>query len=245
MIKINKTSLDLDIKNEYDYEIGDFFPIIDIYPLNKTDQEIIDKFHKLYFKLLEKRSGLEISWLGYSTGKMTTDLWTYQEIITKQKPELIIECGTYKGGSTLFLASMCMMIGVGKVITIDKYPKPNRPKHKLIEYVNGGSTDTEILEYVKSKASSVKNILVILDSDHSKSHVHSEILAYKDLVPVGGYLIVEDTFLNGHPSHSDFGPGPMEAVDKFLKNNDDFIIDRSCEHFLATLNPRGYLKKVK
>ena len=37
----------------------------------------------------------------------------------------------------------------------------------------------------------------------------------------------------------------MEAVDKFLKNNDDFIIDRSCEHFLATLNPKGYLKKVK
>ena len=81
MEKINKTSNDSDIKNKYDYEIGEFFPIENIHPLSKTDQKIIDDFHKLYFKLLEKQSGLEISWLGYSTGKMTTDLWTYQEIM--------------------------------------------------------------------------------------------------------------------------------------------------------------------
>ena len=43
-------------------------------------------FHKLYFKLLEKQSGLEISWLGYSTGKMTTD---YENIAFERDKEII------------------------------------------------------------------------------------------------------------------------------------------------------------
>ena len=47
MEKINKTSNDSDIKNKYDYEIGEFFPIENIHPLSKTDQKIIDDFHIL------------------------------------------------------------------------------------------------------------------------------------------------------------------------------------------------------
>jgi cephalosporin hydroxylase len=50
------------------------------------------------------------------------------------------------------------------------------------------------------------------------------------------------TNINGHPSAPEFGPGPMEAVDKFLRNNADFVVDESCERFLLTLHPRGYLR---
>jgi len=49
--------------------------------------------------------------------------------------------------------------------------------------------------------------------------------------------------VNGHPFWPDFGPGPMEAVDKFLSEKDDFVIDQRCERFLMTLNPRGYLRR--
>jgi cephalosporin hydroxylase len=58
-------------------------------------------------------------------------------------------------------------------------------------------------------------------------------------------MIVEDTNINGHPVRSDFGPGPMEALDAFLRESADFIIDRDKEKFLVTFNPRGYLKKVR
>src|SRR5437660_9380240 len=57
------------------------------------------------------------------------------------------------------------------------------------------------------------------------------------------YLIVEDTSVNGHPTFPEFGPGPMEAVDRFLSENDEFVIDQRCERFLMTLNPRGYLRR--
>jgi len=87
--------------------------------------------------------------------------------------------------------------------------------------------------------------MVILDSDHREGHVFDEIAAYSPLVHVGDYLVVEDTNVNGHPAFADYGPGPMEAVTKFLAGNDEFEIDRRCERLLLTFNPRGYLRRTK
>ena len=86
--------------------------------------------------------------------------------------------------------------------------------------------------------------MVILDSDHRASFVYDEIVAYGPLIRAGDYLIVEDTNVNGHPTFPEFGPGPMEAVDRFLAGSDEFAIDERCERFLMTLNPRGYLRRT-
>src|SRR4029434_834476 len=64
------------------------------------------------------------------------------------------------------------------------------------------------------------------------------------LVTPGSYLVVEDTNINGHPVYEAFGPGPMEAVQDFLKERDDFEVDRSREKFLLTFNPGGWLGKL-
>ncbi len=88
-----------------------------------------------------------------------------------------------------------------------------------------------------------KKVLVILDSDHSCDHVLNEMRAWKDVVPAGGYMIVEDSNVNGHPARPDHGPGPMEAINAFMMENDQFEIDLSKEKFFMTQNPRGYLRK--
>jgi hypothetical protein len=87
-------------------------------------------------------------------------------------------------------------------------------------------------------------VIVILDSDHSKEHVLRELMIYSELVSTGSYIIVEDTNMNGHPVAAHSGPGPMEAVSEFLKQNRRFRIDRSREKFLMTFNPMGYLRRV-
>lgn len=87
--------------------------------------------------------------------------------------------------------------------------------------------------------------MVILDSDHSKVHVLNELRIYSKLVTKGNYLIVEDTCINGHPVCQGFGPGPMEAVEEFLKENQDFVVDRTREKFYLTFNPKGGLRRIK
>jgi len=55
---------------------------------------------------------------------------------------------------------------------------------------------------------------------------------------------VEDSNVNGHPVLPEFGPGPMEAIEEFIHENQKFKIDRSRENHLLTFNPRGYLRRV-
>jgi cephalosporin hydroxylase len=132
-------------------------------------------------------------------------------------------------------------IGHGRVITIDTKRWGEPPQHPRITYVLGSSTDPAIAAEVKQAATG--RVMVILDSDHHVDHVYEELRVYSPLVQPGDYVIVEDTNVNGHPARPDFGPGPMEAVERFLSETDEFSIDERCERFMLTLNPKGYLRR--
>ena len=56
----------------------------------------------------------EATWLGAQALKNPLDLWVYQEIMFETRPELVVETGTYRGGSAAFLASMCDLLGEGE-----------------------------------------------------------------------------------------------------------------------------------
>lgn len=183
-------------------------------------------------------------WMGQPIYKCPLDLFLYQEILFRVKPDVIVECGTNIGGSALFLAHMCDLLGAGKVITID-IVEIERPQHERITYLLGDTISPEIVNQVKQQISPEDVVLVILDSDHTEEHVFQELSLYNQLVTKGSYVIVEDTLVNGHPIMPAFGPGPMEAVQKFLLENDQFIIDSNQHKFFLTFNPKGYLLKVK
>ncbi|MBN1255773.1 MAG: class I SAM-dependent methyltransferase [Deltaproteobacteria bacterium] len=210
----------------------------------KLKKNVIDHFHKLYYES-HKVTWENTFWLGIQAHKCPLDLWIYQEIIFEIKPDIIIECGTFHGGSALFLASICDLLNKGKIISIDIENKKDRPKHERITYLLGSSTSEEIVEKVQIFIKNIDRIMVILDSDHSKEHVLRELEIYSKFVTKGSYIIVEDTNINGHPIGPDFGPGPMEAVKEFLKMKRDFAIDKSREKFYLTFNPDGYLKRVR
>ena len=229
--------------NSFEYSTGSFIPEQAAHELAEADLKVIDDFHNLYFKLLEKKSGLQLSWLGHQTGKVPGDLWLYQELLTQHKPELIIETGTHWGGSALYLATICSLLNHGEVLSIDLYPKDPLPTHERISYLQGSSVSPEINDKVTKIVGKNKKVLVILDSDHTREHVEKELEIYSKFIRKGDLLIVEDTFLGGHPSHPEYGEGPTEAIKKFLRENSDFYIDNSYEKFLFTLNYNGFLKR--
>ena len=97
------------------------------------------------------------------------------------------------------------------------------------------------IEAVKGRGA----IMVILDSNHAAKHVEQELNCYASLVTPSSYIVVEDTNLNGNPILANYGPGPAEAVQEFLAEQDDFVVDSSCEKYFLTMNPGGFLKRVK
>lgn len=203
------------------------------------------EFHKLYYGAgLTGGTWNDTRWFGVKTQKCPLDLWVYQEIQTERRPDVIVEAGTADGGSALFLASTCELLGHGRVVTIDVREPSLDVHHDRLTYVTGSSTDPETFARVKSAIGPDESVMVILDSEHTRAHVRRELELYGSLVTPGQYLVVEDTNLGGHPVLRTHGPGPMEAVQEFLDSGNRFSVDRSREKFLLTMNPGGYLLRT-
>jgi len=212
--------------------------------MDKTDLEVISRFHEIYF-YTENQTWNRTYWFKYAITKCPLDLWVYQEIICDTIPNLIIETGTGGGGGALYFAHLFDIVGKGEIVTIDISQSEFAPGHKRITYLQGSSTSPEIVQEVKKLAHG-KHAMVILDSDHGKEHVLQELRIYSNFVSYGRYLIVEDTNLNNHPvlPMPDVG-GPFEAVEIFLEEDKRFIVDRDREKHFLTFNPKGFLKKVR
>jgi len=220
--------------------------MVDVMSAKQVDQpstrlDVVEAFHRHYY---DSKVWRDTYWLGVEAQKSPLELWIYQEILFELRPDVIVETGTFDGGSALFLASICDLLDHGRVVTVDIEVKPYRPKHPRITYVEGlSSTAAQAVDRVRSLIKPGEKVMGILDSDHGQTHVLDELRIYSKLVTSGQYLVVEDTNINGHPVLPDFGPGPMEALDIFLGENKDFEVDRSREKFFVSFNPRGYLKK--
>lgn len=209
------------------------------------DERTIRNFHKL---LYYRKLWATTQWMGHRAMQYPSDLIVKQEITARVKPKLLIECGTADGGSALFYAHLFDLIGHGRVMTIDIEPRNNLPVHPRIQYVTGSTTSPETVALAHSAAAEAGSpILVILDSLHARDHVAAEMELYHALVSPGSYLIVEDGEVNGHPAFTefepDFGPVPYEAVIEFLPKHPEFEPDPTCERFLVTHHPKGYLRR--
>lgn len=214
-------------------------------PVARTDREIIDDFHRLYYEgYRQGGTWFDTTWLGRPVWKCPLDLWVYQELLWSLRPDYVIETGTLHGGSSYFLASLMDLLGTGKVVSIDVKDPGGLIGHPRVTYLQGSSTAPEIVEQVREMTADARSVMVILDSDHRAFHVREELALYADLVSHGSYLVVEDTNVNGHPALPEFGPGPMEAVQEFLAADARFTPDKRCEKFLMTFNPNGFLRRV-
>jgi len=183
-------------------------------------------------------------WLGTATQKSPLDAWVFQEIIFEAKPDVLVETGTYKGGSSFYYASVMDLLNRGRILTVDIENYGGKPQHPRVQFFLGSSTSPEILDRLRAAIEPGEKVMVTLDSDHHAEHVAEELRLYHDMVTPGSYLVVEDTHFNGRPILPGFGPGPYEAVEAFLRAHPNFQRDRTREKFGMTFNPGGWLKRL-
>src|SRR5262249_33264795 len=79
-------------------------------------QELRTEFLEAFWRSLAWR---DTRWLGRKLNKLPTDLFVYQELVARLRPDWIIDTATGGGGRALFLASVCDLLDHGRVVTID------------------------------------------------------------------------------------------------------------------------------
>lgn len=206
-----------------------------------SNDEIIARFRTIWYEEATKAGMMTNNYLGVLTWQNPLDVWITQEIMYEVKPDVVVEAGTFRGGSAALWATYLAQINPsGRVITIDI--KDKRTEHaknlpivkERVTFLLGSSSGSEVVEQVR-EATKGKRSLFILDSAHTREHVLSELRAYGDMVPVGSYIIVQDTL----------GTGAARGIADYLSETDKYEIDKSRERLLISNNVNGFLKRVK
>lgn len=189
--------------------------------LDLTVADVLDR--------MQRRITTESKYFGIRTMKNPLDFWVYQEIIFETMPDVIVEIGNCYGGSTLALAHLCDCIGKGRVIGCDVSHKnvppqvKNHPRISLLEG-DGCASFGRVVELIGGDA----KVLVIEDSAHTFDNTLAVLRTYSPLVQPGQYFIVEDSICH-HGVSVGPKPGPYEAVEAFIAENNHFEVDRSRE----------------
>jgi cephalosporin hydroxylase len=184
------------------------------------------------------------TWLGRRITSAPTDLLAYQELVARVRPDCVIEVGTGDGGRALFLASICELVGHGQVLSMDEPLAEDLPQHPRLRYLAGAAHDADVARKVHEAVGDV-TCLVVLGAAADRTVTAAQFEAFAPLVPVGSYVVVADTIVNGHPVWPAFGDGPAEATKQILTRHGEFATDPTMEKYSLTFNPGGFLKRVR
>ena len=198
------------------------------------------------FKLKDIEAGhFRVAYKGVPAIKCPFDYVLYQMLIWEVKPDLIIEIGTNKGGSALYLADLLESNKKGELHTIDL--SVNEEDASLLSHPRIKVYKNGFMNYDTSSLSNYKTILVIEDGSHTYEDTLAALNKFSSFVSNNSYFIAEDGIVNELGREREFNGGPQKAVAEFVKRNRNFIIDRNwCDFFgpNATFNVNGYLKRI-
>ena len=202
----------------------------------------------------------QATWMGEPVLQLPQDMFAFQEIIFATRPKFIIEVGVAWGGSLLFYSTLMEITGGDRIIGIDIYIPPDLKERvgafgrisERITWINGSSVEQDALDQVKGIIGNSREVMILLDSNHTHEHVLRELRIYSEFVGEGYYLICGDTVVEDMPTQNHrprpWGPGnnPKTALVQFLKENDRFEVDEILENkLLFSCNPGGYLRCCK
>lgn len=204
------------------------------------------------------------SWMGRPIIQLPEDMLRIQEVIYRVKPDVLIETGIAHGGSLVFYASLFKAMGKGRVVGVDIEIRPHNRQaieaHEMfdrISMIEGSSIDVTIVGQVRDNIKADERGLVILDSNHSRAHVLSELRAYSEFVAAGSYIVACDGIMQevvGAPRTDPawITDNPQSAVKDFLSECDDFVLEEPAFPFnegqiteRVTYWPNAFLRRVK
>lgn len=185
-----------------------------------------------------------ITYKGITAIKCPFDYVILQMIMHEVKPDLVIEVGSSSGGTALYLSDLMRLLKIdGEVHSIDvtDHAKNNIGEGENIKFFTEGWENYEL-----KNADNFSKILVIEDAVHSYECTIGVLNKFAPLVSSDSYFIIEDGIVDALEMSHHFNGGPLRAIREFLRENNEFYVDRKwCDLFgkNATFNVNGYLKR--
>jgi cephalosporin hydroxylase len=194
-----------------------------------------------------QRGIMRYQYRGIDCFKCPFDLAIYQRLLWDTKPRTILEFGTWRGGSALWIADVmttyCLDCHVHS-FDISEVPSWTDPR---ITFRQGDVLQVAEVAPPGWVSNLPRPILVIDDAGHDFEMTTSILRHFGPLLRSGEYLIVEDSVAYEMGSDFQYDGGPRRALVEFLTGNKDYVIDRSlCDYFgeNVTWNINGYLRRL-
>lgn len=223
---------------------------------------------------MRERYVYNFDWLGRPIIQYPQDIQAMQEIVWATRPDYIIETGIAHGGSLALSASLLGLLDLADAAERGEMVNPRKPKRQVIgididirahnrelieahpffgymTLIEGSSVDDSTYNEVLAVLPENPRVMVCLDSNHTHEHVLAELNLYAQLVPVGLYCVVLDTFIEDAPV--DFiqgrpwnkGNNPRTAIDSWIVSHPEFTVDHDLHtKLMITGAPHGFLKRI-
>lgn len=221
------------------HETGDRSSSLDLY--SKEAFELVSQaWLKLGWNL---KYPYTFTWLGRPIIQLPQDMVRAQEVIYQVRPDVILETGVAHGGSLVFYASLCQLLGQGRVIGVDIEIRPQHrraieahPLGSLIRLIEGDAAAPETVAQVRSLIGPGERVIVFLDSRHTRTHVLAELEAYHDLVSPGSFIVATDGIMRDltdvpRGAREWAEDNPAAALADFVRRHPEFVLERPAWSF--------------
>lgn len=182
---------------------------------------------------------------GRALVKFPEDLRIYQRVIEASQPEVIVELGSWDGGSAVWFADQLrtFQYGGGHVVSIDINPVTPTHDHN-VTFIQGDATDPHLFEMIGDIIGD-RTCMVVEDSAHTYEITSAILSLYPRLVTPGQWLVVEDGVVDIEELRLPGWPrGVIPAIDEFLATPfGATFTQHHLDQYILTCHPGGWLQK--
>lgn len=202
-------------------------------------------------------------YLGIKMSKFPEDLRVYEHLMWVAAPDVLIELGAQSGGSTLWLRDRLRSLQTygalaapPRVIAVDidldaarcNVATRDPAWAESISFVEGSVCDPAVRAEVATHIPRGAVCMVIEDSAHTAETTKAALELYSDLIPPGGFFVVEDGCVDvpWMRIKDDWPDGVLPALNDWLATPQgaDFRVRRDLELYGLSCHPSGFLQRV-
>jgi cephalosporin hydroxylase len=201
-------------------------------------------------------------YLGIKTSKFPEDLRIYEHLLWVQAPDVVVELGAQSGGSTLWFrdrlrtlqsygaveAPHVIAVDIDLAIARENVAARDPGFAETITFVEGDVCDPAVREEVARHVPAGASCFVVEDSAHIEETTRAALELYAELVPIGGFFVVEDgcvdiEWMRLSPS---WPRGVLPALNAWLATDAGgrFRVRRDLEAYGLSCHPSGFLQRI-